>query len=72
MQKNKPIKNNPYIKYSSIAIQMGLIIVLGTFGGKYLDTFIDIEFPILTFIFSILSVFFAVYFAIKDIIKFNK
>ena len=53
-------------------MQMAVIIVIGTFGGKWLDTFIDIKFPILTFTFSILSVFLAVYYAIKDIINYNK
>jgi len=51
---------------------MGAIIVLGTFGGKWLDTFVDIKFPVFTLTFSVLSVFLAVYYAIKDIIKFNK
>lgn len=72
MQANKKKNNNPYVKYSSIAMQMAVIIVIGTFGGKWLDTFIDIKFPILTFTFSILSVFLAVYYAIKDIINYNK
>ena len=72
MQTNQKKNKNSYIKYSSIAFQMGVIIVLGTFGGKWLDTFIDIKFPVSTLTFSVLSVFLAVYFAIKDIIKFNE
>ena len=72
MQANKSKNNNSYIKYSSIAMQMAIIIVGGTFGGKWLDSFIDIKFPVFTLIFSIISVFLAVYYAIKDIIKINK
>ena len=53
-------------------MQMAIIIVAGTFGGKWLDSFIEIKFPVFTLTLSILSVFFAVYYAIKDIIKFNK
>ena len=53
-------------------MQMAIIIVGGTFGGKWLDSLVDIKFPIFTLVLSILSVFFAVYYAIKDIIKFNK
>ncbi len=53
-------------------MQMAVIIVGGTFGGKWLDSFINIKFPVFTLIFSILSVFLAVYYAIKDIIKINK
>ena len=72
MQANKKKNSNPYLKYSSIAMQMAIIIVGGTFGGKWLDSFIDIKFPVFTLVFSILSVFLAVYYAIKDIIKINK
>ena len=72
MQASKKKNNNAYLKYSTIAMQMAIIIVGGTFGGKWLDSFIHIKFPVFTLIFSIISVFLAVYYAIKDIIKINK
>ncbi len=49
---------------------MATIIVAGTFGGKWLDNYFNLK-PILTILFAILSVIFAVYYAIKDIIKYN-
>ena len=64
-------KLNAYAKYSSISIQMGLIIVIGTFGGKKIDIFFNLDFPIFTLILSISAVIIAVYLAIKDIIKYN-
>ena len=71
METKQEKKNNPYIKYSGIAVQMALIIVAGTFGGKWIDKTFEFHFPVFTLIFAILSVVLAVYYAIKDIIKFN-
>lgn len=60
-----------YAKYSSIALQMGLIITGGSLGGLKLDQYLENGFPFFTLSFSILSVVLAVYLAIKDIIKYN-
>lgn len=62
---------NSYARYSSIAVQMAVIITLGVFGGKYLDEWLQLKFPIFILIFSVLSVALAVYLAIKDLIKFK-
>ena len=67
----KKNKLNAYAKYSSIAIQMGVIITIGTFSGLELDRFLNNHFPVFTLIFSVLSVAFSIYLAIKDIIKYN-
>ncbi len=70
MKKNKPEKNlNAYVKYSSLAIQMGVIIGLGMFAGVQLDKLIPWRFPLFTLIFSLSSVALAIYIAIKDFIK---
>ena len=58
-----------YSKYSSIAIQMLTIILLGVFGGIKLDEWIGWVFPVFTVILSIFAVFFAIYIVIKDLIK---
>jgi len=72
-QKKKLAKNkrqlNDYVKYSTIAFQMIAIVLIGVFGGIKLDEVIAIDFPVFTFVFSILSVIFAVYYAIKDLIN---
>jgi cytoskeletal protein CcmA (bactofilin family) len=72
---SKPQKSNKldaYAKYSSIAIQMAVIITVGTVGGVKLDEFFEFEFPLLTLILSLFSVILAMYMAIKDVIKYNK
>jgi len=70
MKTDKPKKNyNAYVKYSSIAVQMGLIVVAGTFGGYKLDKLFSLRFPIFTLVLSLGSVALAIYLAIKDFIK---
>ncbi|NQV02314.1 MAG: AtpZ/AtpI family protein [Bacteroidia bacterium] len=59
---------NNYARYSSIAIQMVVIIILGVFGGYKLDMWLNTT-PILTVILSLLSVFVAIYLVTKDLLK---
>ena len=59
---------NNYARYSSIAIQMVVIILLGVFGGYKLDQWLDTQ-PILTVILSVLSVFLAIYIVTKDLLR---
>jgi hypothetical protein len=58
-----------YAKYSTMAIQMIVVVCLGVFGGIKLDHWLKFGFPIFTLSLSVLSVFAAVYLSIKDIIK---
>lgn len=73
-KKNKEQKNNKsslksYVQYSGMAFQMAAIIVIGTLGGYKADQYFGFEKHILTLILSLLSVIFAIYFAIKDFLK---
>lgn len=70
--KNEIKHLNLYAKYSSIAVQMLVIIVMGVFGGMKLDQWIEWHFPILTVVLSISAVMFAIYIVTKDLVKKNK
>lgn len=48
---------------------MAAIIIGGVFGGIQLDKWLQLKFPIFTLILTLLSVFLAIYYFIKDIIK---
>ncbi|MEI7726758.1 MAG: AtpZ/AtpI family protein [Bacteroidota bacterium] len=64
-----PRKNlNDYARYSSMAIQMLAIILLGVFAGFKLDQWWHTK-PILTVILSIVSVTLAIYFVTKDLLR---
>ncbi len=61
-----------YAKYSSIAVQMLAIILLGVFVGVKIDKWIRWEFPVFTALFSIISVVLAVYYVTRDFLKKDK
>lgn len=70
----KKEKNNPeggltaYSKYSTIAIQMVVIIVITTLGGVKLDKLADTK-PLFTIILSLLGVTAALWLVIKDALR---
>ncbi|MBU2652102.1 MAG: AtpZ/AtpI family protein [Bacteroidetes bacterium] len=66
-QKKNPLKN--YARYSGIAFQMLVIILMGVFGGYKLDQFTGIRFPVFTVVLSLGAVSLAIYYAVKDFIK---
>lgn len=45
------------------------IILLGVFGGKKLDEYMELKFPVFTLVLTLVSVFLAIYFVIKDLMK---
>ena len=58
-----------YAKYSSLAIQMMLMIGIGTYGGFRVDKYLGWKFPVLTIVLSLLSVGFSIWYAVKDLLK---
>ena len=71
-QKNRKDQENKGLaelaRYSGIAIQMGVIIFITTWGGIKLDELAEFKKPVFTIILSLLGVFAAIYVAIKDFI----
>lgn len=57
-----------YSRYSTIAIQMAVIIVITTLGGVKLDRWIDSK-PVFTVILSLLGVAAAIWLIIKEAIR---
>ncbi len=67
-QPQKPL--NSYAKYSSLGIQMAVIIGAGSYGGHKLDEYYkNTETPIFTITLSLLSIGIAMYVVLKDLIK---
>jgi F0F1-type ATP synthase assembly protein I len=66
-KKKKSLDN--YARYSSIAFQMLVIILIGVFGGIELDKWVKLNIPVFTIILSILSVILAIYTVTKDLLK---
>jgi ATP synthase protein I len=75
--KNKPddsVKGgfNKFVRFSTIAFEMAIIIAAGTWGGVELDKHFETEKPIFTIILSLLAVFAALYLVIKQVLNANK
>ncbi|HRG37229.1 MAG TPA: AtpZ/AtpI family protein [Bacteroidia bacterium] len=52
-----------------MGIQMGAIIAAGVWAGIELDQILKLKFPIFTLVLTLLSVFLAIYYFIKDVLK---
>jgi F0F1-type ATP synthase assembly protein I len=58
-----------YARYTGMATQMVVIILITTWGGIKLDDLLEYEKPVFTIILSLFGVFAAIYTAVKDFIK---
>ena len=69
-QKKQPKKLlHKYARFSGIAFQMIVIIVLGAFGGRKLDEAYPNENRLFTIIFTLLAVAVSMFYVIKQVIK---
>ena len=69
---SEPKQPNLFFKYGNIAIQMGVIIGLSTWGGQKLDGYYKMSTPVFTIVLSLLGISAALYVALKDFIKPKK
>ena len=67
-QKKLSSKLNQAARYSGIAFEMIFIMLAGVFGGIKLDEKLNTQ-PVFTALLALLSVFAAIYFAIKDFLR---
>jgi len=69
MTKPKKRAVDQFLKFSGLAFQMGLIISAGAYAGVKLDHYLEKDFPLFTLVFSLVAVFSALYFVIKEVIS---
>lgn len=67
--KNTKKSLDNYARYSSIAFQMLIIILIGVFGGIMLDRWIKLPVPVFTIVLSILAVILSIYTVTRDLLK---
>jgi len=70
--KKKKKSLDSYTRYSSIAFQMLVIILIGVFGGIKLDDWLKLSVPVFTIVLSILAVILSIYTVTRDLIKPGK
>jgi F0F1-type ATP synthase assembly protein I len=66
-KEENPLKT--YSRYSGIAVQMVVIMLISVWGGMKLDELAGTETPVFTIVLSLLGVAAAIYTSIKDLIK---
>lgn len=69
--KKKKLLDN-YARYSGMAFEMLLIILIGVFGGIKLDQWLNIKAPVFTVILSILAVILSIYSVTRGLLKNNR
>lgn len=65
-------KNNLFLRFSSLGIQMGALIAGGAWLGKTLDEAQHNKTPGYTILFSLLGVAIGLYMVIKEVIHISK
>lgn len=69
-KKKKQLKT--YIQYSSLGIQMIVIITTGAFFGEYLDNKNDFQTPIFTIFCSLGAIFLGLYYVFRSVTNKNE
>mgnify|MGYP005695569909 CR=1 FL=1 len=65
-------KANRYVKFSSLGIQMGLIIYAFVWGGMFLDENYEMSTPWFTVALSLIGVIGSLTLVIREVIKMSK
>ena len=63
---------NKFVRFSTLAFEMGIIIFCGTYGGVWLDDYFELNTPVFTIVLSLFSVFTSLYLVIKQVNNANK
>lgn len=67
LKKKNPLNN--YARYSSIAVELIVIVLVGVFLGVKLDDWIGTSVPVFTILFSIGAIVLALYATLRDFIN---
>lgn len=71
-KKKNVSQGKTYIRFSGIAIQMGVVIAAGALGGQWLDEKQGNDFPIWTLVLTLFAIFASLYKVIREVIKMDK
>lgn len=69
-KRKERVKN--YLKFSTIAIQMGALITAAALGGDWLDEYQENEFPLWTLILTLIAIFASLFQIIREVSKMSK
>ncbi|NVK04893.1 MAG: AtpZ/AtpI family protein [Flavobacteriia bacterium] len=62
---------NPYLRFTSMGLQMGVAIAVFVYGGIELDEYLDSD-PLWTIVLSLTGVFAGLYLVFKEVQRINR
>lgn len=68
-EKTKKSGINPFLRFTGIAFQMGVLIALGAWGGTELDVYAGNKNPVYTIILCLLAIGISLYIIIREAMK---
>lgn len=69
-KRKRRVKN--YLKFSTIALQMGALITVAALGGDWLDEYQKNEFPLWTLILTLIAIFASLFQIIREVSKMSE
>jgi ATP synthase protein I len=69
---NKPSGQDqfkPYLKYSGMAVQMIGILIGAAWGGRKIDTYLDLKHPVFTIVLMLVGVIASMYLIVSSVMK---
>ncbi len=67
MVSKKKKEVNPALKYSGMAMQLLILLLLAAWGGQKLDAYFQLENPLITIFFLLAALFAFLYKLVKDL-----
>ncbi len=71
-KKDKKSQLKFYAIYSSLGIQMAVIVIAGAFGGRELDKWLQWHFPVFTIVLTLLGIVLSILYGIRELFKHQK
>ncbi len=71
-KKDKKSQLKFYAIYSSLGIQMAVIVIAGAFGGRELHKWLQWHFPVFTIVLTLLGIVLSILYGIRELFKHQK
>jgi F0F1-type ATP synthase assembly protein I len=72
LEEDSKKKTNTYLKFTSIGIQMAVLVTFAALGGRWLDEKQGNNTPVWTIVLTLLSIFASLFQIIREVIKMGK
>ncbi len=71
-KKDKKSSLKFFAVYSSLGIQMAVIVIAGAFGGREMDKWLQWHFPVFTVVLTLVAIVLSILYGIRELFKQQK